>query len=50
MNDFTIEELDIMADGIVLITLKCEMEDDLRDKLQALDAKLCDMINNYCEH
>ena len=50
MNDFTKEELTMMADGIVLIKEECQMKNDCRDKLDVLDQKLCEMINNYCEH
>lgn len=50
MNNFTKEELLFMADGIVLIKSQCNMERPLRKKLDELDGKLCEMINEYCEH
>ena len=50
MNDFTKEELNTMADGIVLLKKQCKMDDIVRQKLDMLDEKLCSMINNYCDH
>ena len=50
MNDFTKEELNMMADGIVLLKIKCNMSDNIFKQLNGLDEKLCSMINNYCEH
>lgn len=50
MNDFTKDELSMMADGIVLIKNQCAVSDDTKLKLNYLDEKLCLMINNYCEH
>jgi len=50
MNQFTKEELTRMCDGIVLIKNTCSIRDSLRAELDALDAKLCGMINNYCPH
>lgn len=42
---FTPEELNMMADGIVLIKSKCGMDEATHAKLDALDKKLCDIIN-----
>ena len=50
MNDFTKEELNFMADGIVLIKTKCKMDNSIREKMEKLDEKLVSLINNYCEH
>jgi len=47
MNGFTKQELIHMADGIVLIKNSCRMNDKLREDLNSLDQKLCEMINNY---
>ena len=49
MNEFTKEELSMMADGIVFIKNQCVMNNDQRLKLDNLDEKLCVMINNYCD-
>lgn len=49
MNDFTKEELSMMADGIVLIKKQCVVNNDTKLKLDNLDEKLCSMINNYFE-
>jgi hypothetical protein len=49
MNDFTKDELNTMADGIVFIMDKCKTSDATRQHLQEIDQKLCSMINNYCE-
>jgi hypothetical protein len=49
MNDFTKEELNMMADGIVLIKKRCSVSNDTKLKLDDLDEKLCSMINNYFE-
>lgn len=50
MNDFTKQELNTMADGIVLIKRQCKMNDEVRQELDMLDEKLCSMINNFCDH
>lgn len=50
MNDFTKEELSMMADGIVLIKNRCKVSNETLHLLDMLDDKLCSMINNYCEH
>ena len=50
MNDFTKDELNMMADGIVLIKEKCKISDITALTLDILDGKLCEMINNYCDH
>jgi hypothetical protein len=50
MNDFTKEELSMMADGIVFIKSQCKMSDETRNNIHILDEKLCSMIDNYCEH
>ena len=50
MNDFTKEELNMMADGIVLIKRQCKMPDYVRKKLDFLDDKLTSLVNNYCNH
>lgn len=50
MNDFTKDELNMMADGIVFIKNKCKVTDETLQRLHKIDQKLCSMINNYCEH
>lgn len=50
MNDFTKEELNMMADGIWILKEKCEMDDLTLNKLNGLEYKLCSMIDSCCEH
>ncbi len=50
MNDFTKEELHMLADGVVLIKMRCVTNDNTYSKLNQLDDKICSMINSYCEH
>ncbi len=50
MNDFTREELHMLADGVVLIKMRCVTNDNTYSKLNQLDDKICSMINSYCEH
>lgn len=50
MNDFTKEDLNHIANGLVLIGEKCSMEMELREKLSLLINKVESMIDKYCEH
>lgn len=47
---FTKEELNMLADGIVLIKKMCRIDDDTLEKLDKLDDKLCLIINNHNLH
>lgn len=50
MNDFTKEELELMADSLYFNEREHHLENDIPEKSQKLIDKLQSMIENYCEH
>ncbi|MFG0161178.1 hypothetical protein ACF0MN_10990 [Legionella pneumophila] len=50
MNDFTKEELNIIADALALLIGRCSIMNNLKDVVLHLSERIESMIDNYCEH
>ena len=50
MNDFTLRQLNFIADALTLMTETCTMQDEIFNDVSELEMRVEYMIENYCEH
>lgn len=50
MNDFTKEELSLIANGVFYFNFHCKLDKENHNQLNKLHLKIQSMIESYCEH